>query len=116
VLYPFSTWRPTRSAPRSAVERVGLPLAPQPMGFRALRVLDHPHPPLTSSEWRVRVVEPTTGQVFQGCGASGSSTEPGCDVVDEGFGGATKGVVLRRAVGCLTGEAVGGASGEGAAR
>jgi hypothetical protein len=68
---PFSTRRPTRSPPRSAVERVELPLAPQSMGFRALRVLDHPHPPLTSSEWRVRVVDPTPGQVFQGCGASG---------------------------------------------
>jgi hypothetical protein len=33
------------------------------MGFQALRVLDHPHPPLTSSEWRVRVVEPTPGRV-----------------------------------------------------
>lgn len=97
VLHPFSTERPTRSPTRSAVERVELPLAPQPKGFPALRVLDHPHPPLTSSEWRVRVVEPTPGQVFRGCGASGSSTECGCDVVGEGFGVATGGVVLLRA-------------------
>jgi hypothetical protein len=76
------------------------------MGFPALRVLDHPHPPLTSSEWRVRVVEPTPGQMFQGCGASGSPTKCGCNVVDEEFGDATEEwcCVARR--GCLTGPAL----------
>jgi hypothetical protein len=39
---------PTRSATRSAVDRVGPPLAPQPMGSQALHVLDHPLTPCTS--------------------------------------------------------------------
>jgi excisionase family DNA binding protein len=45
------------------------------MGFQALRVLDHPHPPLTSSEWQVRVVDPTPGQVLQAAGRATAENE-----------------------------------------